>query len=120
MDTEFQAAVKNNDVEGMRRILADDFILVLSSGKTQTKEDLLNEARERKTTYEHQEDSNQTVRVWGDIAVVTAKLWAKGTDGGKPFDVTLRLSDTYGDPCGWKYVLVKLRVICHQLPNLQA
>ena len=78
MDTEFQAAVKNNDVEGMRRILADDFILVLSSGKTQTKEDLLNEARERKTTYEHQEDSNQTVRLWGDTAVVTAKLWAKG------------------------------------------
>jgi hypothetical protein len=49
----------------MARILADDFILVTSSGKTQMKEDLLNEARERKTTYERQEDSNQTVRLWG-------------------------------------------------------
>ena len=116
MDTEFQAAVKNNDVEGMRRILADDFILVLSSGKTQTKEDLLNEARERKTTYEHQEDSNQTVRLWGDTAVVTAKLWAKGTDGGKPFDVTLWFSDTYvRNPGGWKYVFGQAS--CHLPPT---
>jgi ketosteroid isomerase-like protein len=89
LDTQFQAAVKKNDVEGMSRILADDYILVTSSGRTQTKTDLLNEAREGKTTYERQEDTNQTVRLWGDTAVVTAKLLAKGTDGEKPFDVSL-------------------------------
>ena len=105
MDTQFQAAVKNNDVEGMNRILADDFILITSSGKPQTKTDQLNEARERKTIYEHQEDTDQTVRLWGDTAVVTAKLWAKGTDGEKPFDVKLWFSDTYvRTPAGWKYV----------------
>jgi ketosteroid isomerase-like protein len=115
MDTEFQAAVRNNDVEGMARILADGFILVTSSGKTQTKEDLLNEARERKTTYERQEDSNQTVRLWGDTAVVTAKLWAKGTDGEKPFDVTLWFSDTYvKTTAGWKYVFGQ--AACHLPP----
>jgi hypothetical protein len=36
---------------------------------------LLNEAREGKTVYERQEDSEQTVRVWGDTAVITALLW---------------------------------------------
>jgi ketosteroid isomerase-like protein len=115
LDTQFQAAVKNNDVGGMGRILADDYILVLSSGKTQTKADLLNEAREGKTTYERQEDTNQTVRLWGDTAVVTAKLWAKGTDGEKPFDVTLWFSDTYvRSPAGWKYVFGQ--AACHQPP----
>jgi ketosteroid isomerase-like protein len=115
MDTQFQAAVKNNDVEGMSRILADDYILVTSSGRTQTKTDLLNEARERKTTYERQEDSNQTVRLWGDTAVVTAKLWAKGTDGEKPFDVTLWFSDTYvKTTAGWKYVFGQ--AACHLPP----
>jgi ketosteroid isomerase-like protein len=115
MDTQFQAAVKNNDVEGMSSILADDFILVTSSGKTQTKADLLNEARERKTIYEHQEDTDQTVRLWGDTAVVTAKLWAKGTDGDKPFDVSLWFSDTYvRTPVEWKYVFAQAS--CHLPP----
>ena len=116
MDTQFQAAVKNNDVESMERILADDYILVTSSGNTQTKTDLLKEARERKTTYERQEDSNQTVRLWADTAVVTAKLWAKGTDGEKPFGVKLWFSDRYvKTPAGWKYVFGQAS--CHLPPT---
>jgi ketosteroid isomerase-like protein len=115
LDTQFQAAVKNNDAEGMSRILADDYMLVLSSGKMQTKADLLDEARAGKTTYERQEDTGQTVRLWGDTAVVTAKLWAKGTDGEKPFDVKLWFSDTYvRTPEGWKYVFGQ--AACHLPP----
>jgi hypothetical protein len=79
----------NGSDEDRRAVSALDYILVTSSGRTQTKTDLLNEAREGKTTYERQEDTNQTVRLWGDTAVVTAKLLAKGTDGEKPFDVSL-------------------------------
>src|SRR5258708_6425531 len=73
LDTEYQAAVKKNDAATMDRILADDFVLVTASGKTYTKADLLNEARGGRTSYEHQEDTMQTVRVWSDAAVVTAK-----------------------------------------------
>jgi ketosteroid isomerase-like protein len=105
LDTEYQMAVKNNDAAGMARILADDFVLVTGSGKAFTKADLLKEARDGSRRYEHQEDSEQTVRVWGDTAVVTAKLWLKGTDGGKPFDYTVWFSDTYvRTPTGWSYV----------------
>jgi hypothetical protein len=35
------------------------------------------------------------VRVWGDAAVVTARLWVKGANGGAPFDRRLWFSDTY-------------------------
>src|SRR4029434_6144405 len=77
LDTQYQAAVKNNDAATMDRILADDFVLVTGRGKTQSKADLLKEARSKAIIYEHQEDSNQKVRVWGDTAVVTALLWAK-------------------------------------------
>lgn len=105
LDTQYQAAVKANDSATMSRILADDFILVSSSGKTFTKSDLLAEARSGEFVYEHQEDSEQTVRVWGDTAVVTAKLWAKGTHAGQPFDYTLWFSDTYArTSSGWRYV----------------
>ena len=105
LDTEYQAAVKKNDSATMDRLLADDFILVVGSGKTYTKADLLNDARGGLTIYEHQEDTEQTVRIWGDTAVITAKLWEKGTDNGKPFDSTLWFSDTYvRTPAGWRYV----------------
>src|SRR5215472_13192381 len=83
LDSEYQAAVKNNDAAAMDRILADGFVVVLGSGKTYTKMDLLQAARTGRIQYEHQEDSDQTVRIWGDTAVVTAKLWTKGTDQGK-------------------------------------
>src|SRR6478736_5304799 len=75
LDTEYQAAVKNNDAATMDRILADDFVLVTGKGKTFTKTDLLHAAREKDQIYEHQEDTEQTVRVWDDTAVVTALLW---------------------------------------------
>jgi ketosteroid isomerase-like protein len=108
LDTEYQAAVKKNDATMMDRILADDFVLVTASGKSYTKADLLNDARSGRTVYEHQEDTLQTVRVWGDTAVVTAKLWEKGTDGGKPFDYLLWFSDTYvRTPSGWRYVFAQ-------------
>jgi ketosteroid isomerase-like protein len=106
LDTKYQAAVKVNDATTMDRILADDFVLVLGDGSVQSKADLLNEAKSGRVQYEHQEELEQTVRVWGDTAVVTAKLWGKGTDGGKPFEWTLWFSDTYVRTVGgWRYVL---------------
>jgi ketosteroid isomerase-like protein len=104
LDTQYQAAVKANDAATMDRILADDFVLVTGKGSSFTKADLLKAAQAREYTYEHQEDSNQTVRVWGDTAVVTALLWLKGMHGSDPFDYKLWFSDTYvRTPNGWRY-----------------
>ena len=105
LDTEYQAAVKSGDAATMSRILADNFVVISGSGKVYTKADLLDMARTGRVQYEHQEDTNQTVRVWHDTAVVTAELWAKGTDMGKPFDFHVWFSDTYvRTPAGWRYV----------------
>lgn len=106
LDTKYQAAVKANDAATMARILADDFILVIGNGTVSNKADLLKEAEDRVRTYTRQEDTERTVRVWGDTAVVTAKLRLAGARAdGVPFDYTLWFSDTYvrsGD--GWRYV----------------
>ena len=105
LDTAYQAAVKKNDAATMSRILADDFVVVLGSGRIYTKADLLEMARTRRVIYAHQEDAQRTVRVWGDTAVVTAKLWAKGTDQGNPFEFRVWFSDTYArTSSGWRYV----------------
>jgi ketosteroid isomerase-like protein len=107
MDTKYQAAVKRNDAPTMGQILHEDFILVLGSGQTQTRADLLNEARSGRIRYEQQDEDpgTQTVRVWGDTAVVTARLWLKYTVDGKAFDRRLWFSDTYVRTAqGWRYV----------------
>lgn len=107
LDTEYQAAVKRNDAATMGRILHEDFVLVLGNGKTSTRTDLLAEAKSEDYRYEHQDEDEgtQTVRVWNDTAVVTARLWIKGTHKGKEFEYRLWFSDTYvRTPKGWRYV----------------
>ena len=105
LDTEYQAAVLRNDVGTMDRILADDFVLVVGTGKVYSKRDLIEEARSGRMHYERQDDEQQTVRVWGDTAVVTALLSAKGTENGQPFEYRVWFSDTYVRlPGGWRYV----------------
>lgn len=108
LDTEFQLAVKNNDAGPIRRIQADDMILVTGRGAVFTKADHVRAAENRERTYEVQDElpGTQTVRVWGDTAVVTALLHLKGTTKeGQAFDYKLWFSDTYArTPAGWKYV----------------
>jgi ketosteroid isomerase-like protein len=111
LDTEYQAAVQRNDAAAMDRLLADDFALVTGTGRVITKAELLEEARSSRRIFERQEDSRQVVRVWGDTAVITAELWAKGTENGAPFDYKLWFSDTYvRTGAGWKYVFAQTSV----------
>ena len=107
LDTMYQAAVKANDIAIMDRILADDFVLVTDRGASLTKADLIKEAREKRTIYEHQEEEEgtQKVRVWRDTAVVTALLKVKGTRDQNPFDYKVWFSQTYvRTATGWRYV----------------
>ncbi|HXI87229.1 MAG TPA: nuclear transport factor 2 family protein [Parvularculaceae bacterium] len=106
LDTKYQLAVKNNDAATMADILLDDFVLVVGRGDVYTKKDLLAAARNKSAIYERQDEEpgTQMVRVWGDTAVVTAKLWLKGMSGGAAFDKKLWFSDTYvRTPAGWRY-----------------
>jgi ketosteroid isomerase-like protein len=107
LDTKYQAAVARNDAVTMGQILHDDFILVLGTGKTYTRADLLESARTEHIKYERQEEDpgTQTVRMYGDTAIVTARLWLKYTADGKAFERRLWFSDTYvRTPTGWRYV----------------
>jgi ketosteroid isomerase-like protein len=108
LDTQFQAAVKNNDAATMARILHDDMVLVLGDGRVNTRAEQLQEARDRIVVYEIQDEDpgTQTVRVYGDTAVVTACLRIKGTIRGVAFKRHLWFSDTYvRTAAGWRYWL---------------
>lgn len=110
LDLAFQAAVKRNDAEAIDRILHDDFVLVLGDGTIVSREEVLAEAREEHFIYEQQDEDEgtQSVRVWGDTAVVTARLWIKGSGKNGPFERRLWFSDTYlRTPAGWRYAFAQ-------------
>jgi ketosteroid isomerase-like protein len=121
LDTEYQAAVERNDAETMARILHPHMILVVGRGAVYTREDLLRSARERDIEYEHQveDEGTQIVRLYGqDTAIVTARLWLKGTPReGEAFDRRLWFSDTYArTPDGWRYAFGQSSI---SLPDAQ-
>jgi ketosteroid isomerase-like protein len=104
LDTKYQKAVEQNDAKTMAEILADGFILVEGDGKKSTKADLVNDAKSGQTHYERQEDSERTIAVSGDTAVITAKLHAKGMEDGAKVDYYMWFSDVYiRTPKGWRY-----------------
>lgn len=107
LDTQYQLAVKTNDVAAIQRIHADDMILVTGRGKVFRGADIEEQARKGNVKYERQDEieGTQKVRVWGDTAVVTALLWIKGTDAERgEFEYKLWFSDTYVRIGGrWRY-----------------
>lgn len=107
LDVEYQHAIKVHDVAIIKRIHADDMILVLGNGTVRTGAELEENARKRTRTYEQQDviEGTRKVRVWGDTAVVTALLWLKGTGpDSASFDYKLWFSDTYVRVEGrWRY-----------------
>jgi len=106
IDRTYQEAVKRNDADAMKKIMHPDFQLVLGDGRRFNREDLLRDARRQRFIYDLQDEElgSQSVMVWGDTAIVTAKLLLKGTNDGQPFERILWFSDTYvRTDRGWKY-----------------
>jgi len=110
LDLAYQAAVKRNDAGAMDNILHEQFTLVLGNGTCISRDELLQSARSKEIEYEIQDedDGTQTVRLWGDTAVVTARLRIKGKRAGQSFERRLWFSDTYlRTPAGWRYAFAQ-------------
>lgn len=119
LDTQYQRAVKENDAETMAKILLDDFVLVTGKGTAYTKAELLKSARDKEIVWERQDEEpgSQTVRLWGDTAVVTAKLWLKYQAEGQLVDKKLWFSDTYvRTPQGWRYAFGQSSIALPAVP----
>jgi len=107
LDRTYQEAVKRNDADTMMRILHPQFLLVLGDGQRIGRDDLIAAVRRGRYHFELQDEEpgTQSVLVWGDTAIVTAKLILKGTVDGRPVDRTLWFSDTYvRTDSGWRYL----------------
>ena len=95
IDQRMQRAFVDRDLQALREIFTDDYILVVSSGEERNKEKVIAEVASPEVRWEVNESSGWVVRVHGDTAIVVANLHQKGVDHGKPFDSNVKFSDTY-------------------------
>lgn len=111
LDIAYQAAVKINDAETMDQILHPEFALVRGDGRVVTRNAIIEAARNKSIIYDVQDEEpgTQSVRVWGDTAVVTALLTIVGRQNGNLFKRRVWFSDTYVKTSGgWRYAFAQV------------
>jgi ketosteroid isomerase-like protein len=102
---DYDAAQVNGDRAELERLVADDYVLVNSSGKVQSKADLIADYTTPGYKIEPFKVLEPVENAWGDGAVMGGLVHLKGIDGGKPFAVTLRFADVWAKRHGkWQVV----------------
>jgi ketosteroid isomerase-like protein len=98
------AQVKADGAE-LKRLVADDYVLVNSSGRVQNKAELIADYLAPGYKIEPYEVLEPVEKVWGDGAVMGGLVNLKGLSEGKPFAVTLRFADIWAKRNGkWQVV----------------
>jgi hypothetical protein len=79
-----EASLKR-DVDFSERTLADDYVAITPLGQVATKQDSVSARKSRQLRYETINVSDMVVRIYGDMAVVTARADVKGQQLGEDF-----------------------------------
>ena len=99
-----EAQVHGNRAE-LERLVADDYTLVNSSGRVQSKAELIKDYTTPGYKIEPFTILQPVEKWWSDGAVMGGVVDLKGIDGGKPFAVTLRFADIWAKRNGrWQVV----------------
>jgi hypothetical protein len=103
-----QAQMDGNRAE-LERWLADDYLLVNSSGTTETKAQLVGDYTAPGFDLEPFTVEQPVERVWKDGAVMGGIATLRGTDGGKRFEARLRFADIWAKRNGrWRVVYTQV------------
>lgn len=98
------AQVKADGAE-LRRLIADDYVLVNSSGRMQDKSQLIADYLAPGYKIEPYKVLQPVEKAWSDGAVMGGLVNLKGLSEGKPFAVTLRFADIWAKRNGkWQVI----------------
>lgn len=98
------AQVKGDGVE-LRRVLADDYLLVNSQDKREDKAQFIADYTAKGFTMEPFAIDDQVIKVWSDGAVLGGAVTMKGMSDGKPYSVRIRFSDIWAKRGGkWQVI----------------
>lgn len=88
-------AFESGDASYLRGALDPRFTLVDSRGTVTNLEQNLQEVRAREPRYETFRNHGQSIRLYGDTAIVIGITSVKGMAGGEPFQADFRFTDTW-------------------------
>lgn len=99
------AALRNNDMAGVGRLLADDVVYTHSTGLVENKGEFIAKLKTGEQRYSNMTYSDEKLRMYGDIGVFTAQVRMEGATKGTPFDNRLRVLRVWAKQSGgWKLV----------------
>ena len=105
----FADAIVKNDLEGIGRLVADDWIIIDPNGETVDRARFLEVIKSGALTHDMMESEDFRVRVYADAAVVTAITRTKGKFMGQDFSTQERATDVFVRRDGrWQCVLTHL------------
>jgi ketosteroid isomerase-like protein len=114
LEEAFAQAIVSNDLEGIGRLVADDWIIIEPNGDMVDRRRFFEVIKSEALTHDMMESENFRVRVYGDSAVVTAVTRSKGKFMGQEFSTQERATDVFVKREGrWQCVLTHLT----RLPN---
>lgn len=94
-----------SDTAGLDRLIADDWLLTHSDGRTQTKPDYLEELRTRSRSNQAIGNEDVVLRRYGDTAVVTGTSVQSGVSKGQPWSGRFRFTRVWVQRDGqWRMV----------------
>ena len=109
IEKEFAQVIVSNDVEGLGRIVADDWIIIDPNGEIVDRSRFFEIIKSGALTHDTMESGDLRVRVYGDSAVVTAVTRTKGKFRGQEFSTQERATDVFVKRDGrWRCVLTHL------------
>ena len=114
LEKAFAQAILRNDPEGIRPLVADDWIIIGPDGEIVDRARFFDVIKSGALTHDMMESEDFRVRVYGDSAVVTGITRTKGKFMGQEFSGKERATDVFVKRDGrWQCVLTHLT----RIPN---
>jgi ketosteroid isomerase-like protein len=105
----FAKAIVRNDVEGIGRIVANDWVIIDPNGEIVDRMRFFEVIKSGALTHDVMESEDFRVRVYENSAVVTAVTRTKGKFMGQEFSTQERATDVFVKRDGrWQCVLTQL------------
>jgi ketosteroid isomerase-like protein len=95
LERDWEQAIKKNDLAALERILAPEFVTTDTEGRFRTREQYMARRKSGQLTYTAYTQDDYSVRVIGDMALVTGRSTIKGTMDGKTRDGQERWTDRF-------------------------
>lgn len=95
MEKQFQQAQLSEDIATMDKLLSDDYLGIGANGELSTKTQQLDHMRNRMMTITKLQLSDQKIKIFGQVAIVTSMANIEGQIDGAPLHGNYRYTRVY-------------------------